>query len=154
MSVGKICSREVHLAEFRESVQTAAERMLERNVGTLVVLDGERRPVGMLTDRDLALRVLVPGHDPRRVTVGEVATRHPRTVGVDAPIEDALVTMSELGVRRLPVVGPEERLVGMISLDDVLALLCEEMGSLGSVLEHAVPGRTPPALRTRRVPAV
>ena len=145
MSVGRICCREVHLAELQESVQAAAERMQQRNVGTLVVIDADRRPVGLLTDRDLALRVIVPGRDPRQTTVADVATTHPRTVSLETPIEDALAIMRDLGVRRLPVVGPEGRLVGLLSVDDVLGLLAEEMGSLGGILEHSAPGRVPPA---------
>ena len=66
MSVGRICTRYVDLADPEETVQAAARRMLERKVGTVVILDPAKRPVGLLTDRDLVLRVLAQGQDPRR----------------------------------------------------------------------------------------
>ncbi|MBX6313776.1 MAG: CBS domain-containing protein, partial [Isosphaeraceae bacterium] len=65
MSVGRICTRYVDLADAKETVQAAARRMLERKVGTLVILDAAKVPVGLLTDRDLVLRVLAQGKGPR-----------------------------------------------------------------------------------------
>ena len=75
MSTGRICVREVDIAEVDESVQAAAQRMNSRNVGALVVLDQEKRPLGMLTDRDLAVRVLAKAVAPNQTTVGEVMTK-------------------------------------------------------------------------------
>ncbi len=80
MSVGRICLREVDLAEPGENVLDAARRMRERRVGTLVILDDAGKPVGLVTDRDLALRVVAAGGDPRATLVGEVMTEHPETV--------------------------------------------------------------------------
>lgn len=134
MSVGRICSRVVDLAEESEAVRAAGSRMAARNVGTLVIVDGAGRPAGILTDRDLALRVVGLGRDPNAVTVGEVMTRDPATVIEDAPIEQSLETMRRHGVRRLLVVRPDGRLAGILSLDDVLELLVEEFRSMGGIL--------------------
>jgi CBS domain-containing protein len=139
MSVGRICLRDVDLAEPGESASEAARRMRERGVGTLLVLDQAKRPVGLVTDRDLAMRVVAAGRDPRRVTVRQVMTPHPRTAGENTPIESALSLMHSGGFRRLPIVDDDGRLVGILSLDDVLALLAEEFASIRALLERVAP---------------
>ena len=138
MSVGRICSREVYLCEADETVEVAAGRMAEKNVGTLVVRDAENRPVGIVTDRDLATRVLGERRDPEITRVEEVMTSCPQSISEETPIEDALVTMRYLRVRRLPIVDRDQRLVGLISVDDVLYLLAEEFRSLGAIVETGV----------------
>jgi CBS domain-containing protein len=139
MTVGRICIREVDLAEPEETARDAAQRMAARHVGTLVVVDSERRPTGILTDRDLALRVVAAGENAERLSVGEVMTAGIRTIEEDAPIEDALEAMRRQGVRRLPVVDAAGTLVGILSVDDVLSLLIEEFRSMGGVLERSSP---------------
>ncbi|MCB9916072.1 MAG: CBS domain-containing protein [Planctomycetes bacterium] len=134
MTIGRICSRVTHLADAHERARDAARRMKQENVGTLVVVDGQQRPIGILTDRDLALRLVAEGHDPAQVTVAEVMTAHPRTAPEDLPIEDALTRMRGFGVRRLPVVDAQGKLVGILSADDVLELVAEELGSIGRIL--------------------
>lgn len=141
LAIGSLCTREVDLADAEETVLDAARRMRERRVGTLVVVDGVGRPVGLVTDRDLAVRVLADGRDPRRTSVAEVMTFRPRTVGEDTPIEAALSLMRSGGFRRLPVVNDDEKLVGIVSLDDVLALLAEEFASIGALLDREAPGK-------------
>jgi signal-transduction protein with cAMP-binding, CBS, and nucleotidyltransferase domain len=108
--------------------------MKRESVGTLVVVDAERKPVGIVTDRDLALRVVAEGLDPRATTVGEVMTEHPRWVREDTPIEDATARMRDLGVRRVPVVDARGRLVGILSVNDVLELVTEELSHLGRIV--------------------
>ena len=142
MSVGRICLRDVDLADGGESALEAAHRMRERRVGTLVVLNQEEQPVGLVTDRDLALRVLAEGRDPRATTVGAVMTANPKTIVEDAPIESALALMKGGGFRRVLVVDRAGKLVGIVSLDDVLALLAEEFALIGRLLERATPHPT------------
>ena len=139
MSVARICLREVDLAEARESVLEAARRMRDRRVGTLVIVDDSGKPVGLLTDRDLALRVVAAGGDPRAISVGEVMTEHPKTVSERTPIESALSLMRSGSFRRLPVVNEDGKLVGIVSLDDVLSLLAEEFVLIGRLLEREAP---------------
>lgn len=141
MSAGRLCSRSVDLAEPGESALVAAQRMHARNVGTLVVLDAKRTPIGMLTDRDLTLRVLAQGLDPVATTVRQVMSPDPETVSETTPIEDALRVMRRGPCRRVPVVDKQGQLVGLLSLDDILALLTEEFRSIGSLLKQETPGR-------------
>lgn len=139
MSVGRICVRSVDLAEPAELVQVAAQRMNDRNVGTLVVLDNQQRPIGIVTDRDLALRVVAKGLAPQSTTVGQVMTECPETVGEDTSIEAALTVMRAGPYRRLPVVDDDGRLVGLVSVDDVLDLLAEEFSEVRQLLARESP---------------
>lgn len=139
MSIGKLCSRIVHTVEPGETVRAAAALMKRNNVGTLLVLDADGRPIGIVTDRDLVVRVMAEGHPAAEVRIEDVMTHHPRTLAEDTPIEEALAVMRQLGVRRLPVVGKRGDLVGILSLDDVLELLAGELGNAGQVIAHAAP---------------
>ena len=139
MSVGRICVREVDLAKQAETAWQAAERMHQRAVGTLVVLNDAQEPIGIVTDRDLVERVLAAGLDPNTTVVGDVMTHAPTTVPEDASIESALSLMRSGRFRRLPVVDAEGKLIGLLSLDDVLMLLAEEFTQIGNLLERETP---------------
>lgn len=139
MSVGRICVREVDIADPDESVQAAAQRMHARKVGSLVVLNSAREPVGVVTDRDLTVRVVAEARDPTQTTVGQVMTKAPRAVQENLPIEEALRIMRVAQCRRLPVVDAGGRLVGLLSLDDILDLLTEELKEIGGLLERESP---------------
>jgi CBS domain-containing protein len=139
MSVGKICQRDVDFACAEESVFLGAERMRDRTVGALVVLNDRRQPIGMLTDRDITLRVVAAGRDPHDTTVEDVMTREPKTAGEDAPIEMAVRQMRAGAFRRLPVVDNRGELIGLVTLDDILMLLCEEFASIRGLLQRESP---------------
>lgn len=139
MSVARICTRSVDLADPGESVQVAANRMHTRNVGTLVVTDEQNRPLGILTDRDLATRVVARGLDCATTTVNEVMSQAPDRVTEQTSIEAAIATMRAGAHRRLPVVDEKERLVGLVSLDDVLDLLSEEFEEIGKLVREESP---------------
>lgn len=139
MSIGRICRREVDLIEPEAVARAAANRMAARNVGSLLVVDGRRHVLGVVTDRDLALRVVGQGRDPGLTRVVDVMTPHPDAVSEDTAVEDALAVMRARGVRRLPVLGPGGALVGVVSVDDVLVLLAQEFGELSRLIEHSSP---------------
>lgn len=126
MSIAGICSRSIDMAVYGDSTQSAAQRMHARNVGCLVAIDAESRPIGILTDRDLAVRVVGQGRDPASTRVGDVMTPSPRTVRETVEIEDALRFMRSGPFRRIPVGDAPGKLVGLISLDDVLQSLAGE----------------------------
>ena len=93
MSVGRIASQEVDRARPNETAQAAAQRMQQRQVGTLVIVDVADRPVGILTDRDLVTRVMAAGEDANNVLIEQIMTPQPDTVTADTPIEQAVQTM-------------------------------------------------------------
>ena len=139
MTVGRICTREVFLASPNESVAAASRRMLDENVGTLVVLDPSRQPIGLVTDRDLVRRVLAVGKDPDKTRVAEVMTEGPRFAHEGMPIEQALQLMRAGNHRRMPVVDSYGKLAGILSLADVLVLLASEFADVGRLLDVRAP---------------
>jgi CBS domain-containing protein len=132
--VGAICTKPVVTASPEATVQEAAHRMWTRKVGALVVTDETGKPLGILTDRDIVIRVVAPGRDPAKVQVGSVIRRNPTVIREDQGILDATKILSRRGVRRLPVVDAKGKLVGIVALDDVLMLLGSEMGHIASAL--------------------
>ncbi len=99
------------------SVNEVAQVMKSEDVGVIPIMEGEE-PVGLITDRDLVIRVLAEGKDPVEVRAGDIASRAPVSVTPDMKLSDARELMEEHQVRRLPVVKGRE-LVGILSLGDV-----------------------------------
>lgn len=141
MSVGKICTRSVVVVPIDMSVKEAARLMAGREVGTVVILDAERRPLGVVTDRDVAVRCVAEGRDPEATAVSEVMSSPMVCVDESTPIESALARMAGIYTRRLAVVDGFGRLVGILAMDDVLELLAEEMESVGRLLARSAPLR-------------
>ena len=115
--VADVMEREVKLASPEDTVQRAAQLMRESDAGALPVSEGDRL-IGMVTDRDVAVRLVAEGRDPRQTRVREVMTPEVRYVFEDEELDHVAENMAEQQVRRLPVVNREKRLVGVISLAD------------------------------------
>ena len=144
MSIGRICSRIVHLADRGETVLAAASRMKAHDVGSLVVVDEHRHPIGLVTDRDLVMRVMAEGRAPEATRVEAVMSHQPRSVSATTPIEDVVASMRAFGIRRMPVIGDSGELIGIVSIDDVLDLLASELGNVRHVLAKSARGVAPP----------
>ena len=117
MKVGEVMTRGVELASPDDTIQKAASRMAELDTGVLPVGEGDRL-VGMLTDRDIAVRAVAQGRGPD-TEVREAMTPDVRYCFEDDDLDDAVRGMGEQKVRRLPVLGRDKRLVGIVSLGDV-----------------------------------
>ena len=131
--LGKICTKPVVTASAQMTVDEAARTMRSKNVGALVVVNAGR-PVGMLTDRDVAVEVVAKGMDPDTVRVGDVMGKKPVTIREELGILDAAKVFAKTGVRRLPVVTKGGVLVGIIAMDDLIMLLGNEMGHMAGAL--------------------
>lgn len=115
-------------AEWIPATQTldrAAQLMREHNVGALPVSDQNERMCGIVTDRDIVVECIAAGHDPSRVTAGDLCKGTPRWIDAQADVRDVLQEMEEYQIRRLPVIDGSKRLVGMISEADVARHLSE-----------------------------
>jgi CBS domain-containing protein len=136
--VRDLCSPQVVTAEPGASLREAALQMRNQHVGALVVVekkDGVARPVGILTDRDIVVAVIaVPGARPEGIRVGDAMTTELATAREDDGLFEAVQRMSERSVRRLPVVGADGGLKGIVTLDDVLRVLGAELGQLAEGL--------------------
>ena len=108
-----------------ETVLDAARRLAELNVGAVPICGEDNRLKGMLTDRDIVVKVLAAGKDPASTRAGELGAGKPVTIGADDSIEEALHTMSQHQVRRLPVIDGHD-LVGIVSQADIARNLDEE----------------------------
>ncbi len=111
-----------------DSLAAVAQLMERHNVGAVVIAENHR-PVGIVTDRDLALQLGARGVSPR-TPVGEWMTAPVKTVSSDDGVFDTSQVMRESGVRRLPVVDDDGRLVGLVALDDLLRVLSRELSNL------------------------
>jgi CBS domain-containing protein len=121
----------------KDTVLDAAKRLAELGVGAMPICGEDDRLKGMLTDRDIVVKVLAQGKDPGSTTAGELGEGKPVTIGADDSATEALRTMAEHQVRRLPVID-EHDLVGMVSQADVARNLGEEdVGELVEAISKA-----------------
>jgi CBS domain-containing protein len=118
----------------RASAFEAAREMKANGVGTVVVISDDQRPIGLLTDRDLALRVVAERKNAEQTSVEEVMTHGAVTLPNDASIRSATELMSANAVRRIPIVDELGRVIGIITLDDILVLLGMEIGNLANTV--------------------
>ncbi len=118
----------------KETAVAAAQKLRDAHVGSVVVVRGAH-PVGILTDRDLALRIVAEGLDPRSVGVGDIVTYDPIVVREGDGIETVVARMREHGIRRLPIVNAEGRVVGVVTADDLFVMLGRELADLSEAVE-------------------
>ena len=133
MPIGEICNREVVIAERSLSVGEAARLMRSHHVGDLVVVEklaGHNQPVGIVTDRDIVVEVVAAGVAPDTLTIGDIMGQDLAAVREVEGVFETMRLMRVKGVRRMPVVDSEGGLVGIVTLDDLMTLLAEEMAEL------------------------
>lgn len=136
-TIGMICQREVVCTGPETTVQAAAKLMRTHHVGSLVIValqDGRRRPVGIVTDRDLVIEVIALDLEPHVLTVGDIALPGLVTVWEGEALQVAADIMSNDCIRRLPVVSDSGDLVGIVSFDDLLAALTMQLSEMTVVL--------------------
>jgi len=139
MPISEICNREVVIVQPDSTVLEAAKLMRQHHVGDVLVVEdrnGVRIPVGIVTDRDLVVEIMAPELDQRVITVGDIILPELITVKENTGVFEAIQYMRAKGVRRLPVVADNGGLVGILTLDDLLELLAEELLALANLVKH------------------
>lgn len=140
MSIGEFCNREVVYALRETTVVEAAKLMRSHHVGSLVVVDqidtGKRKPVGIVTDRDIVVEVTATGLDPKTITVEDIMSSRLATVREEDSVEQTMEMMRFKGVRRLPVVDRDGGLAGIITIDDLLELMAENLVELTRIISR------------------
>lgn len=134
--IGRFCVRNVVTVTRETAIIEAAALMRTHHIGALVVVEQTRDgtlPVGVLTDRDVAIEIVAAGLSPATVKVGEIVQRPVITVEEDAGYAQAVRRMSLNGVRRMPVVDARGVLVGIITIDDILHQLAGPLLALGEL---------------------
>lgn len=137
MTIGTICTRETVIAKKDNTIAEAAKLMRQHHVGDIVVIKesaGENIPVGIVTDRDLVIEILAQELSPGTVTVGDIMSYEIVTARDDEGIWDTLQKMRAKGVRRMPIVNQRGGLVGIVTLDDLLELLSDELAGLAKII--------------------
>lgn len=122
-------------AAVEDTVEMAARTMRDRHVGCLLVTR-HGVPAGIVTDRDLVVRVVAEGRDPSQAQIGEFVTYDPITLSVHDGIETAVQRMRRHGVRRLPIVDEDGVAVGIVTADDLLVLLGGEIAAVCEGIEN------------------
>ena len=137
MPIGEICNRDVVVALSNETALEAARLMRQYHVGDVLVVeerDGKRIPVGIVTDRDLVVEIVAPELDSTFITVKDIMAPNFITVSERLGVYETIQFMRGKGVRRLPVVDDGGALVGIVTLDDLLALLAEELDAMAKLV--------------------
>lgn len=133
MLVDAITQQDVATVERDHTVLRAAREMKEKNAGAVVVIDEKRRPIGILTDRDIAVRVVAAGRDPN-TPVDEVMSHPVFAVSIDSLVFDTLRAMAKHHVHRVPVIDGDKRLVGIANISDAMMLMTTEQANIAEVL--------------------
>jgi len=136
MTVSTVCTRLVVTAHPDDTVQAVAKRMAQYAVGSLIVVEANI-PVGIITDRDLVVRVMAQDQASHALAVRAVMTADPVCVSEHMAIEEAIALMRGYQIRRLVVVNDAKQLVGILSLDDLLLRLGEEQHALAGLMRVA-----------------
>ena len=133
MSVGEYCNRDVVVIDKTESVREAIKLMRKNHVGDVVVVEIRENasiPLGILTDRDIVVEILAEDVDLDAVNVGDVMSHQLVTVNEGTKLLDAIKQMRIKGIRRLPVVNERGELQGILSADDILELVVEQLSDI------------------------
>jgi len=129
MSLERICNGEVVTVPPEATLLEVARLMRTRHVGSVIVIE-EYHPVGILTDRDIVVKVVAAERDPKTIQAREIMVSNPALVNINYDPLDATRIMRDRGLRRLPVVDENRHLLGIVTLDDVLGLLGREIANL------------------------
>lgn len=139
MNIGEVCTREVYMVNPGEPLLQAAREMRQRNVGCVIVVEQRGKPlvpIGIVTDRDIARALPEHPGNLGALPVADIMTRDPLALRENESIVDAMVRLQQRGVRRAPVVAASGDLVGIVSTDDLLGIIAEQLGSLARLVDR------------------
>jgi CBS domain-containing protein len=137
MEIQNLIRRSAVTLPATASLAEAARLMKENDVGSVVITDGAR-VVGIVTDRDIVVRLVAEGRNPATAAAEEAMTRAPVCLAAGSDVEECLNRMEAHGVRRIPLLDARGKLVGVVSLDDVLLYLGVQMGSAAALIRKEV----------------
>lgn len=140
MSIGEICTRHVVCVRRDSTVKAAAQLMREHHVGDVIVVEessDKRIPTGIVTDRDIAVAVVALELDPAVIQVGDLVSGTLVTAGENWDVSEVVELMQLRNFRRIVVIDAHGYLAGIISADDVLSVLAEEMTNLAQIVGGA-----------------
>ena len=128
----------VFTVEPQSTVLSALQIMAEKNIGGVLIAESGKL-LGIFTERDYARKVTLKGRNSKETPIGDVMTKNPITVGMDATIEECMGIMSGKKIRHLPVVDGDQ-MIGVISIGDLVKYIIEEQKGIIEQLEHYITG--------------
>lgn len=128
----EVMTPNVECIGVNDTITKAAERLRDLGVGSMPICGEDNRLKGMLTDRDIVIGCIAAGKDPQTTTAGEFGHEKPVTIGADDSIDEAIATMKEHKVRRLPVIDGHD-LVGMVAQADIARAISDD--KVGDLVE-------------------
>ncbi|HSG31838.1 MAG TPA: CBS domain-containing protein [Thermodesulfobacteriota bacterium] len=134
MSISSFCNKEVICVEMGTSIEQVGNLMEEKNIGCVVVIDSGK-PCGLVTDRDILIRVINRGLSPAETYVDDVMSELVMTLDEDMGLHEALEKVKGMSVRRFPVTDKSGNLKGIVTLDDIIYLLGKEMYDVASIIK-------------------
>jgi CBS domain-containing protein len=139
MTIGEICNREVVIVQRDHTVMEVAQLMRQNHVGDVIVVEDIRNgriPIGIVTDRDLVVEVLAQGLEPEIINMGDLMVANLVTVNESDDMFVAIEAMRTKGIRRMPVVDEKGGLVGILTLDDLLDVLSEDLLAFAKLVKR------------------
>lgn len=133
MTIGELCIRNTFIVQKEDTVLEAAKLMRVFNVGDLIVVEASKEgntPIGIVTDRDIVVKVVADAADAQNITIAEIMSRELVSGLEEENLYEAIERMRQHGIRRLPVVDKKGYLSGILSVDDILEFLGEEVNAL------------------------
>ncbi len=137
MSLQQFCERAVVTIAPDQPIAEACRLLQEKNVGCVVAVEGDTVQ-GIITDRDIALKVIGEKKNPQQTTVREIMSPNPTCISVTKSLHDLTTLMHTHHVRRVPIVDSGDKVVGIVTLDDLLILLGDEMADMGKGIAGAL----------------
>jgi len=120
----------------RTTLDQVAKMMVLNDCGEIPVIDAANKPIGVITDRDIVVKVLAKDVDPHTLTVGDVMTPEPLVAADDDGIGETLRRMRRMGVRRVPVVGLGGKVSGVLSIDDIVDHLVSQLSDVSGSIRN------------------
>jgi CBS domain-containing protein len=133
MSLQRFCERSIVTVPPETTILEACRLLEEHKIGCLLV-EEQGALCGILTDRDIALRVTGRGKDPQQTTVWDIMTPNPVRIPVDSTLHELTMLMHRQHVRRMPIIDASGNAVGIVTLDDLLMLLGDEMSDMAKTV--------------------
>jgi len=139
MKLGTLCTVDIICCSRDATVRDAAALMRKHHVGDVIVVDdpaGARIPLGIVTDRDIVVSIVAPGLDPASLRAGDIMSEDLLLANEGDAVDATIERMRQRGIRRVPVVDDDGRLAGVVSADDLLGWLAEEVEALARIAPH------------------
>lgn len=137
MLTGEYCNREVTIVGRHDSITKAAKLMRAQHVGNVLVVDivnGERTPIGILTDRDIVIKVLAEDLDINVIALEDIISFKLETVQESDDLMSTIKRMRLYGIRRIPVVNSRGGLIGVLAVDDILDVITEQLMDIDQLI--------------------